>query len=259
MEDIIIIRSPFKIPNGMFNPIKNPSTGQFPSCVKRVNKDGDMILSQEEISSGEYFIPENAEIEIHDGKVFDLTNEIDRKQWEAIRYHKSIAKDRDETDSKGNLIIDGNAKKYGTASWYVEVPGKETTEKNALRRRRLEAQNYVIKDTPEDRELKAKVLGKPTYNIHSCDIEDYLMQEAERNPEKIINLYTGGDMALRLLFIKAKEQKVIEFKDKIWIYADHILGANDDAVILWMKQEQNQKIVTLIKQEVEPESFTQKK
>jgi hypothetical protein len=73
-----------------------------------------------------------------------------------------------------------------------------------------------------------------------ADVTDYLLQVAERDPEKIINLYTGGDTAVRLLFIEARDKNVILFKNKLYTYADNvILGATDDAAIMFLKDPKN--------------------
>lgn len=259
MENIIIIRSPYKIPRAYLNPARNPLTNRYPECVRRVDSKGDMILSREDIDSGKHFIAETDVIEIWDGKTYDLDDELQEAEWEAIKHHKIIAKARDERDDKGNLIIDGNAKKYGVADWYVEIPGLDAKVKNKSRRKKHEAQSYILNDSPEERLLKARVLGKSMRNAHDSDVEDYLMQEAEKNPDKIITLYTGGDMKIRILFLKAKDDKVITFKDKLWVYGDNILGATEEAAILWMKQSANKKIMKLIEQEVYPELFEQSK
>lgn len=259
MKNTIILRSPYKITKAYLNPSLIPGTLRYPDVVKRVNKDGDMILSREDIDSGKYFIAETDVIEIWDGKSFNLDDDIENAQWEAIKYHKIIAKTRDERDDSGNLIIDGGKSKYGIACWYVEIPGLDANNKNEARRKRLEAQNYVIQDTPEDRLLKARVLGKAMKNAHDSDVEDYLMQEAEKNPARIISLYTGGDMQLRLLYLKAKDEKIIVNKDKLWMYGDVVLGTTDESVIIWMKQTSNKKLLKILQQETYPEMFTQEK
>lgn len=259
MEDIIILRSPYKIPRAYLAPHKNPKTGRFPECVRKVDSNGDLILSNADKDSNKIFIPEDAVIEIWDGKTYDMSDEIQAAEWEAIKYHKIIAKARDERDDKGNLIIDGNAMKYGNAQWYVEIPGLETTSKNKHRRKKNEAERFIIEDTPEDRRLKARVLGKIAANSHDSDIEDYLMQEADRNPERIINLYTGGDMKLRVTFMKARDSKVIIYQDKLWLFGNTILGSTEEAVILWMKQPSNKKLLKIIEEETYPELFIQSK
>lgn len=259
MEDIIILRSPFKIPRAYLTPARSPFTNQFPDCVRRVDTKGDMILSIEDRDSGRIFIPETEVFEIWDGKTYNLENELERNEWEAIKYHKIIAKARSERDENGNLIIDGDAKKYGVADWYVEIPGIDAANKNKSRRKKVEAQNHILGDTPADRLLKARVLGKVMNNAHDSDVEDILMQIAEKDPDKIINLYTGGDMSIRITFLKAKDERIIVYKDRLWLYGDNIMGATEDAAILWMKQAANKKIVSMLKQEVYPELSTHSK
>jgi hypothetical protein len=258
MRNIVILRTPHKVPRAFFEPAMIPGTGRYPACVRKVDANGDMILSREDIESGKILLPANQPIEVYDGMVLDLDDELQGAQWEAIKHHKQIAKSRNERDSNGDLVIDGNAKRYGTADWYVEVPGQDAKIKNTTRRKKVEAQNYVINDTAAERQLKAKVLGKNTRGMLDDEVEDFLMQEASKNPQKIIDIYTGGDMQLRLLFIKAKEDGVIVYKDKLWLYGEIILGTSEDATILWMKQEKNKHILQLLKQEVYPHLYTQK-
>jgi hypothetical protein len=91
-------------------------------------------------------------------------------------------------------------------------------------------------------------------NMPDADVTDYLRQVAERDPEKIINLYTGGDTAIRLLFIEARDKHIIVYKDKLYIYADNIvLGANDEAAIAYLKDPNHANVCKLIKQDTYPE------
>ena len=93
-------------------------------------------------------------------------------------------------------------------------------------------------------------------NLPDADVEDYLLQVAEKNPDKIISLYTGSDTNLRLLFIDARDKKVIVSKNKIYCYGDNIfLGATDDAVITWMKEPKNKKILDMIRKDTYPDMY----
>ena len=103
---------------------------------------------------------------------------------------------------------------------------------------------------------KAKLLGKNMINQPLADVVDYLVSVAEKDPQKIIDLYTGTDTSLRLLFIDAKEKKVIYVKNKLYLYGDSIaLGATDDAVIAWMKDPRNIKVLELIKKDTYPDLY----
>jgi hypothetical protein len=68
-------------------PAVDPSTRRFPDVVKKVNSQGDMILTQDEINSKEYFVPEDRTFVIVDGTTFDLNDPIESRNWEAIKHH----------------------------------------------------------------------------------------------------------------------------------------------------------------------------
>lgn len=90
----------------------------------------------------------------------------------------------------------------------------------------------------------------------ATDVEDYLYQVAEKTPSKIIDLYTNGDTALRLLFIEAKEKGIIKHKNGVFTYGESVLGMTDDAVINFFKIASNNSIFEEIKRETFPQ-FTQ--
>lgn len=92
MNNVIILRNVYGKVNQTYfiQPCPNPKTGRFPECVKPVNSNGDMILSEKDISemsSGlKHFIAANHVFQIVDGTTFDLDNYIDRAQWESIEH-----------------------------------------------------------------------------------------------------------------------------------------------------------------------------
>ena len=46
-------------------------------------------------------------------------------------------------------------------------------------------------------------------------------------------------------------------KNKLYLYGDNIvLGATDDAVIAWMKDPKNQKVLELIKKDTYPDYYS---
>ena len=82
------------------------------------------------------------------------------------------------------------------------------------------------------------------------------MSVADKTPEKIIDCYTGGDMNLRMLFIEAKEKHSIVKRNGLYMYGDDvILGANDTAVINWMKEPKNSKNLAMLHKDTFPEMY----
>lgn len=270
VQNVIVLRSVYgKV--GMkylINPVKDPITHQFPDCVRRVNKDGDMILSDADRNSGKIFIPENETITVEDGTTFDLSNEIQKARWEAIKNCKLIAPSRTATDANGDSLIDGKQDKYttkpryGIAELYVDIPGVETAKRVSKKKLVHKALEFIFND-PQGVEgllTKAKILGRRMYNAPAADVEDYLTSIAEKDPNRIIDLYTGSDTNLRILLVDAREHKVIYVKDKLYMYADNIvLGATDDAVITWMKDPKHKKLLDLITKDTYPDMYEDKK
>lgn len=261
-QNLIIVRSVYGKVNQSYilNPCVDPSTNTYADCVRSVDKNGDMILSEKDKSSGKVFIPMNQEIEIQDGTVFDLNNPVQKAKWEAIRHSSLIAEDRFAHDSAGDLIIDGNnsnnmsQRRYGRAVLYVEQPGKLTQNRVNKAKLQTKALNFVFQDTPEGQRTKCKLLGKNMQYAYPSDVEDFLAEQAKRNPQKIIDLYTGSNTELRMLFIDALNKGVIREKQGVFMYGDKIaLGVTDEAVLAYFTQPANKKILDFITEETYPE------
>ena len=270
-SNVVVLRSVFgKVGQKYFIQPQKDRNGRYPSCVKRVDSQGDIILTQAELemeSRGEAaFIPETALFTIEDGKTFNLDDVYEAAEWEAIKNCELIAPDRFAKNDKGDYLIDGTVDpkskrpRYGVAELYVDRPGLDSQRRVTRRKLIVEASNYIMNDERgyEGRLLVAKVLGRDMKNQPNADVEDYLLSIAEKTPEKIIGAYTGGDIQLRMLFIEAREKGFIFKKDGLYLFGEDgkvTLGATDSAVVEWMKQSKNQKTLSLIRKDTYPEMF----
>lgn len=273
-DNVIVLRSVYPKSGIKYyiQPCKDKITGQYPSCIKRVTKDGDMIMSENEknlFSEGKVALfPEDHIFQITDGKSYNLDDMWQKAEWEAIRNCPLIAPDRNAKDSSGNLLIDGplavaaiqtpttKSARYGVAELYIDRPGLDVQRRVSKKQLIHKAESYIYDDIrgADGQRNMARILGKDMSNQPIADVIDFLTRVAEKDPNKIINLYTGGDIALRLLFIEAKDKNVIYLKNKLYIYGDNIvLGATDDAALAWMKDPKNLKVLELIKKETYPE------
>lgn len=256
-ESKIVLRSVFgKV--GMkyyIQPCKDKN-GNWPECVKQVDSFGNMIVSDTERNSGKPFIKVTETFTVEDGKTFDLTDPWDNARWEAIRNCPMIADFRGQRDAKGNLIIDGDSKRYGRAELYIERPGLEVAKKVNKRQKIHDAESYIFDDPrgAEGRLKVARILGKHMSHASDSDIKDYLLEIASRDPDKIIKLYTGEDLELRTLFLDARDKGVIRSVSGIYVYGDGIsLGGTIDVVISWMRDPRNKKLLESIKRDTYPD------
>lgn len=257
VENRITLRSVFKFPKVTVEPAIDPNTNRYAPHVRRVDSNGDMIVSDAEKSSGAYLIAENENIDLYDGKVFDLDDPYDKAWWDAIKMSKRIVQDRWVRNHKGDLVIDGNALRYGSAELYVERAGQQATLRVNTRKEKHEAEQFIFNDSKDGLYMKARLLGSPMNSLPIGDVEEYLLDVASKDPEKIKNLYTGDDTHLRILLINAIEKYIIKFgKDRLYIYGEHhILGASQDAVISWFKNPTNKRLLDMIKQDTYPEDY----
>ena len=239
-------------------PMKQKNGTNFP-FVKKVkynaNGDSEMILSPDELNDPErdYFIPEDELIEVYSGRTFDLDDPYERNLWKCIESNPVIAPERTAKDKYGNYLIDGTQERYGRADFYIEREGEAS--KRRISRIQLVTKAYVFieNDSPAGRITKCKLLGKSMRNAPDTDVQDYLYNRAEKNPQEIIDLYTGSDQAIKLLIIDAKDKSIITNQSGIWMFSETMLGATDEAIIMYLKNPDNQNIFEAIKNLTYPE------
>lgn len=268
-QNVLVLRSVYgKV--GMtyyINPARD-KYGHYPDCVKPVDSNGDMILSDAERNdpNRKYFVPENKMFKVVDGQVFhlDADHQDEWNEWLAIKNCPFIAPSRFAKDENGNYLIDGTmdlksrSPRYGVAELYVDMPGVESANKNSRKKKIHQACEFIFTDPrgAEGHLIMARLLGKAMKNMPEADVENFLLDIAEKNPDKIIGLYTGGDTNLRILFADARDKKVILIKNKLYVYGDqYVLGATDEAVISWMKNPKNKNVLDLIQRDTYPDMY----
>ena len=255
---VITLRSVYgKMKEYHFQPGKQKNGMPFPFVKRvRVSADGttEMIMSDAEMNNpdSQYYIPEDMDIVVTDGTTFDLSNPLEYNKWKSIENSELIAPMRGARDENGELVIDGDKRRYGMAELYVDVPGQESERAVTKRKLITKASTYIEQDSVEGRLTKVKLLGKAMRHAPSSDIENYLYERAEKNPQEVIELYTSQDIALKLLLIEAKEKNVIRKRNGVFMYGDMALGATDESILLYLKMPSNLKILQGIKNETFP-------
>lgn len=195
-------------------PMKQKNGTNLPFVKKvRYNVDGEseMVLGPDELNdpNREYFIPEDELIEVYGGRQFDLDDPYEANLWKCIEKNPLIAAERTARDKNGNYLIDGTTERYGRADFYVEKEGQISQQRVSRIQQVTKAYVFIENDSPKGRITKCKLLGKNMQNAPDTDVQDYLYNRAEKNPQEIIDLYTGSDQAMKLMIIDAKDKNVI--------------------------------------------------
>lgn len=256
---VITLRSVFgKMKEYHFQPGKQANGARF-NWVKPVRYDSmgnaELIMTEEERNNPDsaYYLAEDEDIIVTDGTTFDLSDPLQYNKWMSIKDSDLIVPTRDARDKNGNLFIDGDKKRYGIAELYVDIPGEESERSVSKKQKITKAWTYIGQDTKTSRLTKCKLLGKYMENAPDSDVEDFLYQAAEKNPDQIIELYTSPDIALKLLIIDAKQRGIIMKVNGMFMYAETTLGATEDAILITLKMPSNKRILDQLKVETYPE------
>ena len=275
-SNIIVLKSAYGKTQGQtyhITPCVDPMTGMYPPCVReRDAVTGQLILSEADkvkanepnLAKRQVFVASDVPIVVQHGTTFDLDNPLDRARWEAIKNSSLIAEDRFAKDSAGNYKVDGGSISvdevgrvqgdYGIADLYVEHPGLAAKNRNDFRKLILQAQNFIANDTLDQWILKCKLLEKDMSRANSSDIEDWLFTQAEKYPQKIIDLYTGNSTKVRLLLVEAIARGVIVKKDGLYYFGDDIvIGRGQDRAVEFLQNPDNKVLYDQISKETFPE------
>lgn len=213
-KKIITLRTPYKLKEYHFTPLPDRNGLRKP-FVKEVRADADgtthMVLSEEERNdpNSKYFLPEDMDIVVTEGTTFDLSDPLDYNKWEAIKDSDLIVPMRDARDENGVLLIDGDKKRYGIAEIYVDVAGEDSERRINRRKKILEAQQFVLNDSPNGILSKCRLIGRDMKNAPFTDAQDYLLEESDKHPDRVIDLYRGQDTGLQLLLLEGREKNII--------------------------------------------------
>lgn len=160
---------------------------------------------------------------------------------------------RDARDENGVLLIDGDKKRYGIAEIYVDVAGEDSERMINRRKKIWQAEEFIYNDSMNGILTKCRLLGRNMRNAPYADAQAFLLETADKNPDRVIDLYTGQDSGLQLLLLDAKEKDVIRKINGWYMYGDTNLGATDEAVIVYLKTPMNKSILDALKKHVYPE------
>ena len=231
------------------HPIKNPLTGEYPSCVRKVSSSGDIIYNNGDDPST-YFVKETEGIVIKNGTDFDLTNAIQKAKWDAIKFSDLIFDPKGKIDENGNIITEPSEIAPPMALFFVERVADEAKKRNNKERLKTKAKNFIYSDTTNGLKTKAMILGCFIKTSTNEEIEEYLVNMANSDPQKVIDLYTGSDTKLYLYFIYGKEYNILQNKGGLYVYGDTIIGRTDSDCVNYFKNPVNKALTDRIIKEI---------
>jgi len=214
-------------------PVKDPDRPSFYLGVER--------LSEDEKRNRDYYVePETLKLKIKDGKVFDLSKIVDRLNWEWVKYCPEIVMSYEEAQMSGIEV-----------RLYVQIQEVESQKTLSRINLKLKALNLVDADEAMNYSARTRLLGMDMRGQTSLSQKEFLMEEAERHPQKVINVYNSDTIGIRLLVLNALDKGIITYDQSIYSYNTVSLGMSEDAVVEFLTRTVNRPVRDLVQQDLE--------
>ncbi len=201
-------------------------------------------LSEDDKKGLKHWAEPETKFTLKDGTTFDLNDEIQRITWEWVKYCPCITETYEDCQFTPG------------AEYYIYLENKEA-EKNVTRKElKVKAMMLVMEDNSVNYSLRSKLLGVNMDGEKPVVIKEFLMNEAEKDPSKVIGIYESHDVSLRILLMKAKEKKIVTIDTGgIYRYGNNVLGMTENSAIGWLQDRGNKHLVEILEKEVNPEYF----
>ena len=232
-DKILEIKSIYKNGKTTVQPVRDPMSGWYKG-VPRLSEDDKRKLK--------FWAEKESKFVLKEGVTLDLNNEEHKVIWDWLKYQPCLAMSYEECQMKPD------------AEFYVHQRHKEAIKNVDRKRTKYKAIQFITNDNPVNYPLRVKLLGINMDGEDAIVIEEFLLDQAEQNPQRIIKLYEDKFVSLRMLLLEALERgKIVIEPSGAYRYGNIFLGMSEDSVVDWMNNPENRTTVRLIEEELNPE------
>lgn len=179
-----------------------------------------------------YYVPSNFVIELKNNMEFNLDNEEEFRQWDAIKDSPCITVDMKNMFGSTNADFEKNKPKNGDAIFYVHDENKRQSMIRGSNKNKKAALKYIDDDSSENLRLRLRLLGIESSNMSIDEAEEVMMENAVKNPTKIIDIYTDETKKHKIVYFKALDKGVFQINGNSVFYGDRNLGSPTNAQAL---------------------------
>jgi hypothetical protein len=234
-DKLIEIKSIYKGGKTTVQPVRDPLSGWY---------KGVQRLSENDKRSLNVWADPDTKFTLKEGVVLDLNKEEHRVIWNWVKFQPCLAMSYDECQQRPE------------AEFYVHLQHKEALESVSRKKLKFQAMKYITEDNSSNYPLRVKLLGINMDGEDPVVIEDFLLERADVEPERIIKLYVDKFLSLRMLLINAiAKRKVIIEPSGAYRYGNMFLGMTEESALDWLSSPENKSVQRLLEEEVNPEYF----
>lgn len=233
-DKIIVIKSVFKTGKTTVQPVADGS-GWYRGVAR---------LSEEDKRKLTHWAEPTSKYVIKDGVTFNLNDEAQKITWDWVKFSPCIAQSQEECQHTPG------------AEFYVYLENEEASKSISRRELKYRAIKCILDDNSVNYPMRSELLGINMDYASPSVIKDFLLDQAESKPEKILTIYEGADVSVRLLLIKARKKGTIKVDESgFYRYGNVVLGMSEKASVDWLQDRAHKHIIEMIEKETNPEYF----
>ncbi len=234
LDKIIVLKSVFKQGKTTVQPVAD-GMGWYKGIPR---------LSEDEKRALVHWAEPESKFVIKEGTTFNLNDDAQRITWNWVQFSPCICATKDEVQHTPG------------AEFYIHLENEEAKANVSKMELKFKATEYVLKDNSVNYPMRAELLGVNMDGESPIIIKDYLMEMADKSPEKILGIYAAKDISIRLLLLKALKKQIIRIGDGgLYMYGSNVLGTTETTSISWLANPDNAEIVKVLQREVDPNYF----
>ncbi len=234
-DKIIEIKSIYKNGKTTVQPVRDPLSGWYKGILR---------LSENDKRDLRFWAEPDTKFILKEGVNLDLNREEHKVIWEWLKYQPCLAMSYEECQSRPS------------AEFYVHLQHKEAVKSVGRKKIKYQAMKYITEDNSSNYPLRVKLLGINMDGEDPVVIENFLLERAEQDPERVIKLYEDRFLSLRMLLMEAVERrKVLIEPSGAYRYGNMFMGMTEESALDWMNTSENKSVVRLLEEDVNPEYF----
>lgn len=222
-----------------------PQQDRFTGGIKNVEP-----FTEEEKRKLKRIVTEQTSRVLEDGMTIDLNKEVDKVDWLWIKECIEVAPDYNACYNEPRSLF------------YVENLERDMDNRISKSELRFNAMQYVKDSSEAERSERSRLMGQDVRYFKSKEIYDWLMQQAEATPEKVIAAYKDSNAKTKLFLYRLLDNNVVS-KDANGMlkFGSIVIGVNETAAVSWIQDPANRDLLVQFQQQLNPSLsfFTEEK
>lgn len=233
-DKVIVLKSVFKQGKTTVMPVPN-EMGWYLGIPR---------LSEDEKRKLAHWAEPDAKCVLRENKTFDLNDDAQRVTWEWVKHSPCICETKDAVQHTPG------------AEYYIHLENEEAKKNVSRYELKNKASDYVLNDSPTNYQMRIELLGIEMSGDSPWILKEFLLEQADTNPEKIIAIYCSKDISIKLLLLKALKKNIIRIGEGgLYMYGSNVLGTSEASAVVWMSESDNAEIVKVLQREIDPEYY----